>query len=35
MQAEVGEYEMALRIPRQHYKHIEKLRFEEIMKQRD
>lgn len=35
MQAEVGEYETALRIPRQHYKHIEKLRFEEIMKQRD
>ena len=32
---EVGEYQMALKIPRQHYKHIEKLRFEEIMKQRD
>lgn len=25
------EYQQALRIPRQHYKHIEKLRFEEIM----
>lgn len=35
MQKDVGEYEMALRIPRQHYKHIEKLRFEEIIKQRD
>jgi len=32
---EVGEYQMALKIPRQHYKHIENLRFEEIMKQRD
>lgn len=32
---DLGEYKMALRIPRQHYKHIEKLRFEEIMKQRD
>ena len=29
------EYEMALRIPRLHYKHIEKLRFAEIMQQRD
>ena len=26
---------MALRIPRLHYKHLEKLRFEEIMQQRD
>ena len=26
---------MALRIPRQHYKYIEKLKFEELMKQRD
>lgn len=32
---EVNEYEMALRIPRMHYKHIEKLRFAEIMEQRD
>lgn len=32
---DLGEYKMALRIPRQHYKHIEKLRFEEIKKQRD
>lgn len=32
---DLGEYKLALRIPRQHYKHIEKLRFEEIKKQRD
>lgn len=31
----MGEYKEALRIPRQHYKFIEKLKFEEIMKQRD
>ena len=34
-QVAVDEYEMALRIPRLHYKHLEKLRFEEIMQQRD
>ena len=27
----VGEYKEALRIPRQHYKFIEKLKFDEIM----
>ena len=32
---EVKEYQTALRVPRQHYKFIEKLRFEELMKQRD
>lgn len=32
---EVNEYELALRIPRMHYKHIERLRFAEIMEQRD
>lgn len=32
---DLKEYKLALRIPRQHYKHIEKLRFEEIMQQRD
>lgn len=32
---EVGEYKLAIRIPRLHYKHLENLRFEEIMKQRD
>ena len=31
-QFEVDEYRLALRIPRQHYKYIEKLKFEEIMK---
>ena len=31
----VGEYKEALRIPRQHYKFIEKLKYEEIMGQRD
>jgi len=29
---DVGEYKEALRIPRQHYKYIEKLRFDEIKK---
>ena len=28
-------YEMALRIPRQHYKHLENLKYEAIMEQRD
>ena len=32
---EVDEYKLALRIPRQHYQYIEKLKFEELMKQRD
>jgi len=32
---EIDEYKLALRIPRQHYKYIEKLKFEELMKQRD
>ena len=32
---EVNEYKQALRIPRQHYKYIEKLKFDELMKQRD
>ena len=31
----MDEYKLALRIPRQHYKYIEKLKFEELMKQRD
>jgi len=31
----VNEYQLALRIPRQHYKHLEKLRFEEMVEQRD
>ena len=32
---QMGEYQLALKIPRQHYKHIEKLRFDELMAQRD
>lgn len=35
LEKDVGEYKEALRIPRQHYKFIEKLKFDEIMKQRD
>ena len=35
LQFELGEFKLALRIPRQHYKYIEKLRFEELMEQRD
>jgi hypothetical protein len=35
LQHELGEFKLALRIPRQHYKYIEKLRFEELMEQRD
>ena len=31
----MAEYYEALRIPRQHYKFIEKLRYEELMSQRD
>ena len=31
----VDDYEIALRIPRQHYKHLEKLKYEAIMEQRD
>ncbi len=31
----VDDYEKALRIPRQHYKHLEKLKYEAIMEQRD
>lgn len=31
----VKEYQLALRIPRQHYKHLEKLRYEEMIDQRD
>jgi len=31
----VKEYQLALRIPRQHFKHIEKLRYEEMIEQRD
>ena len=31
----VDEYASALRIPRAHYKHLEKLRYEEIMEQKD
>lgn len=27
----VKEYQLALRIPRQHYKHLEKLRYEEMI----
>ena len=34
-QDSVDEYELALRIPRIHYKHLEKLRYAEIMEQRD
>jgi hypothetical protein len=29
------DYQLALRIPRQHFKHLEKLRFEEMIEQRD
>lgn len=32
---EIGEFKLALRIPRQHYRYIENLRFEELMQQRD
>ena len=32
---EIGEFKLALKIPRQHYRYIENLRFEELMKQRD
>ena len=32
-QESVEEYELALKIPRLHYKHLEKLRFAEIMQQ--
>lgn len=35
MKIAVKDYESCLKIPRLHYKHIEKLRFEEITKQRD
>ena len=35
LDGEAGEYKLALRIPRQHYKFIEKLKFEELMEQRD
>ena len=35
LEENVGEYKEALRIPRQHYKFIEKLKFEEIKQQRD
>ena len=31
----VEEYKLALRIPRQHYKHLETLRYEEMLEQRD
>jgi hypothetical protein len=31
----MGEYKLALRIPRQHYKYIEKLRFDELIEQRE
>jgi len=31
----VKEYQLALRIPRQHYKHLEQLRYEEMLEQRD
>jgi hypothetical protein len=31
----VKEYQLALRIPRQHFKHLEKLRYEEMIEQRD
>ena len=31
----IGEFKLALRIPRQHYKYIEKLRFEELIEQRE
>ena len=32
---DINEYQSCLRIPRQHYKHIEKLRLDELAKQRD
>jgi hypothetical protein len=32
---QVKDYELALKIPRQHFKHIEKLKYEEMMEQRD
>ena len=32
---EIGEFKLALKIPRQHYRYIENLRFDELMKQRD
>lgn len=35
LNVKMGEYYEALRIPRQHYKFIEKLRYEELMSQRD
>lgn len=31
----IGEFKLALRIPRQHYKYIEKLRFDELIEQRE
>ena len=31
----VDEYASALRIPRNHYKHLEKLKYEEIMEQKN
>lgn len=31
----VKEYQMALRIPRLHYKHLEQLKYEEMIEQRD
>jgi len=31
----VKDYQTALRIPRQHYKHLEQLRYEEMLEQRD
>ena len=32
---QVKDYELALKIPRQHFKHIEKLKYEEMLEQRD
>lgn len=32
---EVKEFKMALQIPREHYKHLEKLRYEQVINQRD
>ena len=32
---EIGEYRLCLKIPRQHYKYIEKLRFDELIVQRE
>lgn len=34
-QLQVAEYEECLRIPRQHYKRIEKLKFEELVEQKN